>query len=227
MCTTHTLSYLSVSGVCVVKSGQILLLYYNKFRIKCCKIVPVWRFQSTHAPDARPGAQLPHSISRTGKLNTCIENLIKFSDFNRRQCKSWRLSNRLTSRRVNAKINFVHLDLSSEEVCDDPSQVWSERAVSAAPDMAGIPHNYCQYSQTLRPEDRIQTNEHNSKTSRNQFSFFRWGKVKQLRNHQVPCSKECCLLVCLSHRLCPIIGLETCRERWDKKMHNSDQTVGP
>ena len=41
MCTTHTLSYLSVSGVCVVKSGQILLLYYNKFRIKCCKIVPV------------------------------------------------------------------------------------------------------------------------------------------------------------------------------------------
>ena len=44
--------------MCVVKSGQILLLYYNKFRIKCCKIVPVWRFQSTHAPDARPGAQL-------------------------------------------------------------------------------------------------------------------------------------------------------------------------
>ena len=45
MCTsvlhTHTLSYLSVSGVCVVKSGQILLIYYNKFCIKCCKIVPV------------------------------------------------------------------------------------------------------------------------------------------------------------------------------------------
>ena len=118
---------------------------------------------------------------------------------------------------MNANINFVNLDLVSGEVCDDPSQVWRERAVSAAPDMAGIPHNYCQYSQTLRQDTEFRLINTISQPA--EISFLSSGGAKYLltvikeptsllQQRMLPAC-----LPCLSHRLCPIIGLETCRER--------------